>query len=102
MKEELNSNSVGIEKQEQMSVFILQLMENKYVVEFAADMKKRIRFHQKGKCEMTAKFRPVKLIFFVSIEGRQEARKLVYRIARVGAEYWLKGLRTHELKYVYD
>lgn len=101
MEKELSSDQEGIEKQEQMCVYILQLSNGEYYTEVTSDIKSKMKEHQDGENSYTKKLLPVKLRFFVSMTGRQKARKLVYRIRGKGIEFWLDGLVDYDLEYRY-
>ena len=98
----LKNNKEGIEKQAVMYVMILQLSNGKHHVGATDNVKKRIKEHEAGMYNDTAKLLPVKLIFFLIMEGERQARELVVRIRKVGIAFWLNGLQNFELKYVYD
>jgi len=98
----LKNNKEGTEKQEEMYVMILQLSNEQYYVDVTTDIKKRIKEHEAGRYNDTAKLLPVKLRFFVSMIGLQKARKLASRIRKVGATFWFNGLLDYPLKYDYD
>ena len=99
---ELNTDSVGIKKQEVISVYILMLANRKHYTGLTGNMDRRLQEHMNGQSKSTCRHLPVKLIFVVTIEGRQEARRLEVRIKRRGAGRWLNQLRYSPLRYEYD
>jgi len=99
---ELNSNREGIEKQEQMYVYVLQLVDRTYYTGMTGNMKRRMKEHQNGESKSTLAGLPVKLIFLLRLNGRRNARNLEVRIKRRGAERWLNQLRFSPLRYEYD
>jgi len=101
MERELSSNQEGIEKQEQMYVMILQLSNGRYYTEAVNDVRSRMKEHGDKKHLHTRGYLPVKLVFFISMKGEQQAEALVVRIRKVGVKFWFEGLRDHELTYEY-
>jgi len=98
----LESNSVGIEKQEYICVYILQLSNGTYYTGMTNNIGRRMGEHDSGMSRSTKRFLPVKLIFSLRLIGRQTARKLEVQIKHTGAKRWLNKLRFSQFRSEYD
>lgn len=98
----LESNSIGIEKRELISVYILLLGNGNLYTGMTNDMVRRYNEHCTGRSRSTRLFLPVELIFEVAIEGRKSARRLECRIKAAGAKRWLNKLRFSKDRYEYN
>ncbi len=95
----LESVSEGIEKQELISVYVLNLSNGKYYTGMTGDLIRRMREHENGGSKSTRYYRPVELIFVARANSRRLARELEVRIKRRGAGRWLNELRFNPNRY---
>ena len=54
-------------------VYILELSNNRRYIGFSENVKIRVADHNAGKCETTAKYRPVRLIWFCTFRNKKQA-----------------------------
>jgi predicted GIY-YIG superfamily endonuclease len=54
-------------------VYILRLANKRLYVGFTTNLKQRIIEHNSGKSPYTAKFKPVKLVYYSAFETREKA-----------------------------
>ncbi len=95
----LESNSVGIEKQEEISVYVLYLSNRTYYTGMTGNLFRRMREHDNGQSRSTRLFLPLELIFVARANSRRLARELEVRIKRRGAERWLNEMRFNPKRY---
>jgi putative endonuclease len=54
-------------------VYILRLRNKTHYIGYSADLKSRIKTHQKGEVGQTKNLRPLKLIFYAAFESKFKA-----------------------------
>ncbi len=98
----LRHGKKGIEKQEEICVYILHLSNGKHYTGMTNDMERRILEHLAHECKSTKRFLPLEVIFVVRILGRKEARRIEVRIKRKGAKRWLDEMRFSKDRSEYN
>lgn len=98
----MSSNSEGIEKQERIHVYILQLSNRTYYTGITNDLIRRMKEHADGQSKSTKRHLPVNMIFSVRMTGRHTARNLEVQIKKKGAKRWLNQLRFSKFRFEYD
>lgn len=68
------------------SLYILQLINQKYYIGSTKDIEKRLVQHQKGTTPSTKNYLPVEIVFNQVFDTLKEARR---------AEIWLKKQKSH-------
>jgi predicted GIY-YIG superfamily endonuclease len=70
------------------SVYILSLSNGQQYVGFSEDIKQRLIDHQEGKCDTTAKYRPVRLVWCCHFHDKKKALSFEkYLKSGSGAEF---------------